>query len=148
MHFLDKHWLSRLQFCGSCGSSGRLSPQQFLGESWRCPCCALYWMEFEEGLSMAFFLSTSLMEMGELMKLEWSCTVKDHSSTVFPLSQIFSISFLVMPTKASANPLLFGWCGAAGDMVPPDRNSGSCGTPWNCNKVHCLILAQMVSLVQ
>ena len=56
----------------SCGSGIiRLSPTKTIPfESWRCQCCALYWMEFEEGLNVAFFLSTSLMEMGELMKLE------------------------------------------------------------------------------
>ena len=78
------------------------------------------------------------------MKLEWSCTVKDHNSTVFPSFKDFSISFLVMPTKASANLLLCGIVWAAGDMVHLIETQGSYGTPWNCNKVHCQILAQMV----
>ena len=74
-------------------------------------------MEFEEGLNVVFFLSTSLMEMGVLMRLEWSSTVKDQNSTVFPLSKIYPSVFLAMPTKASAKTIALWMVWAADDVV-------------------------------
>ena len=54
MHFLDKNWLSRLQFCGSCGSSGRLSPQQFLANPGGVHVVPYTGLELEEGLNHGF----------------------------------------------------------------------------------------------
>ena len=73
-------------------------------------------MEFEVGLNVAFFLSTSLMEMGVLMKLEWSGTVRDQNSTVFPLSKIYpSVSWQCHQSFSKTIALWMVW--AAGDVV-------------------------------
>ena len=68
-------------------------------------------MEFEEGLNVAFFLSNISNGDGSVDEIGVVLYCKRPKFHGFPSFKDFSISFLVMPTKASAKPLLCGWCG-------------------------------------
>ena len=68
-------------------------------------------MELEEGLNVVFLpvnISNGDGSVDEIGVVRYCKRPKFHG---FPSFKDLSISFLAMPTKASAKPLLCGWCG-------------------------------------